>query len=229
MRKLIDALKFFGLSEYEARVLLALIVRGELTAKEIAEYSGVPRTSVYDVIRSLMEKGLVESYGKPMKFRTLNAEDLMKVFSKKLEEKLTFLRKELSMLEERREFEKMEVYRGDIVFDKIIELINNAKKVEIIATQIPEKILEFLKNCKCNIIACASNVDSIRNVVREGYRFKFSLSGLKHGLIVIDDKIIIIFFESKIPIAIIGSGDELILFYRWVINSIISSDLVEKL
>ena len=41
MIKLIDALKSVGLSEYEARVLLALIAKGELTAREIAEYSGV--------------------------------------------------------------------------------------------------------------------------------------------------------------------------------------------
>jgi len=64
VEKLIEALKDFGLSEYEAKVLLTLIAKGELTAKEISEFSGVPRTSVYEVVRSLTNKGLVIASGK---------------------------------------------------------------------------------------------------------------------------------------------------------------------
>ena len=120
MKKLVEALKTFGLSEYEAKVLLALIAKGELTAKEVSEYSGVPRTSVYDVIKSLMDKGLVEAYGKPMRFKALNSEDLMRLFSKKVEENLRFLREELPAIERERT-EEVKVYRGEIAMDKIAE------------------------------------------------------------------------------------------------------------
>ena len=61
MMELVEVLKYFGLSKYEAKALLTLLSKGELTAKDIAELSGIPRTSVYDVMNLLESKGLVLS------------------------------------------------------------------------------------------------------------------------------------------------------------------------
>ncbi|PSO52865.1 MAG: hypothetical protein BRC31_03830 [Actinobacteria bacterium QS_5_72_10] len=47
-----------GLSPYEARLLLAMVQVGPATTLELAQASGVPRTSTYPVLRGLSEKQL---------------------------------------------------------------------------------------------------------------------------------------------------------------------------
>jgi hypothetical protein len=47
-----------GLSPYEARLLLAMLQVGPATTLELAQASGVPRTSTYPVLRGLSEKQL---------------------------------------------------------------------------------------------------------------------------------------------------------------------------
>ncbi|HET7487135.1 MAG TPA: helix-turn-helix domain-containing protein [Acidimicrobiales bacterium] len=53
-------LEDLGLSPYEARVLLALLRLGSATSAELAQASGVPRTSAYQVLEELGRKRLVE-------------------------------------------------------------------------------------------------------------------------------------------------------------------------
>lgn len=47
-----------GLTSYEARAYLALIRRDSFTAAQVARQSGLPRQRIYDVLSSLVEKGL---------------------------------------------------------------------------------------------------------------------------------------------------------------------------
>jgi len=63
-----------GLNRYEATVYLSLLGRNQYTAAEIANYAGVPRQRVYDVLDRLAAKGLcVERPGK--RKRTYSAVD----------------------------------------------------------------------------------------------------------------------------------------------------------
>jgi sugar-specific transcriptional regulator TrmB len=50
----------FDFGTYEVEAYLALIERGELTASEIADLTEVPQPRVYDTVRSLEDRGLVE-------------------------------------------------------------------------------------------------------------------------------------------------------------------------
>lgn len=69
---LILKLKSFGLTEYEAKVYLALLDRAELTAEEISSLSEVPLPRVYDVLESLEEKGFVKIIsGRPRRFEAV--------------------------------------------------------------------------------------------------------------------------------------------------------------
>ena len=52
-----------GLTSYEAKAYLALIRRDSSTAAQVARLAGVPRQRVYDVLGSLVEKGLAS--GRP--------------------------------------------------------------------------------------------------------------------------------------------------------------------
>ncbi len=226
MNKLVEALKTFGLSEYEAKVLLALIAKGELTAKEIAEFSGIPRTSVYDVIKSLMAKGLVEAYGKPMKFKALNSEELMRIFSKKVEENIRFLRERLPAIEAEKT-EEVKIYRGDVAIEKIAELISNAEEVTVVASFIPEEILSIMNNSKARITACAANVEDLKNV-QNAYIAKFRTKS-KHGMILVDGKVVAIFFKNGAIITIVGSGEGFVEFYKMFLNSILNSEIVARI
>ena len=68
----VELLQQLGLKEYEAKCLVALSRLPKATAKEISETSEVPRTRVYDAIRVLESKGLVEiQHSNPQQFRSV--------------------------------------------------------------------------------------------------------------------------------------------------------------
>jgi sugar-specific transcriptional regulator TrmB len=59
----VEKLATLDLSRYEAAVYVSLLQRGEATALELADLSGVPRQRVYDVLDSLCSKGLCRRMG----------------------------------------------------------------------------------------------------------------------------------------------------------------------
>jgi sugar-specific transcriptional regulator TrmB len=65
----LDRLQRLGLTSYEARAYLALLRRDSSTAAETARLAGLPRQRVYDVLSSLVEKGLASTRpGKAVKY-----------------------------------------------------------------------------------------------------------------------------------------------------------------
>ncbi len=65
-------LKELGLTQYETDAYMVLLEKGLLTATECSAASGVPRPRCYDVLRSLMEKGLVRMEpGRPVKYSAI--------------------------------------------------------------------------------------------------------------------------------------------------------------
>ncbi|WP_114578945.1 HTH-type sugar sensing transcriptional regulator TrmB [Saliphagus sp. LR7] len=58
----------FSLGEYEIDAYLAVLEHGTLTASEIADHTEIPQPRVYDTVRSLNDRGLVElQESRPMK------------------------------------------------------------------------------------------------------------------------------------------------------------------
>src|SRR3989338_375353 len=53
-----EALKDFGLTEKEIKVYLALLRKGQITVNEIAVSTGLNRTSTYDILQNLVERGI---------------------------------------------------------------------------------------------------------------------------------------------------------------------------
>ena len=56
--ELVGSLEEFGLSKYEARAYITLIEKGTLGASEIAYYSNLPRTKIYNILKKLEKKRL---------------------------------------------------------------------------------------------------------------------------------------------------------------------------
>ena len=66
----------FNLGEYEIDAYLAVLERGELTASEIAGETDIPQPRVYDTVRSLSDRGLVElRESRPMKIVAVDPAD----------------------------------------------------------------------------------------------------------------------------------------------------------
>jgi sugar-specific transcriptional regulator TrmB len=55
----IGQLRELGLNTYEARAYLTLLGKESFSATQIADYSGVPRQRIYDILASLVDRGLV--------------------------------------------------------------------------------------------------------------------------------------------------------------------------
>jgi len=65
----VERLMRLGLTQYEARAYVALVRRDASTPAEVARMSGVPKPRIYDVLRSLVDKGLAANRpGRTAKF-----------------------------------------------------------------------------------------------------------------------------------------------------------------
>lgn len=101
--RVVECLKSLGLTNYEARVYIALLTVASATASGIHEISGVPRASVYTVIDQLLEKGLVSvSQSAPKRFAAFPPEDAIARLMDHIEHDAQFTRDSLtSMYRER--------------------------------------------------------------------------------------------------------------------------------
>ena len=68
----------FDLGEYEVAAYLAVLDQGELTASAIADRTDIPQPRVYDTVRSLADRGLVElRESRPMKIVAIDPEEAL--------------------------------------------------------------------------------------------------------------------------------------------------------
>ena len=70
------SLEEFGLSKYEAQAYVALIIKGTISASELAFYSEIPRTKIYPTLQKLEKKKLIIiSQTKPITCTPIAPED----------------------------------------------------------------------------------------------------------------------------------------------------------
>ena len=86
---LTQLLGHLGFSEYEAKTYLALLNKSPLTGYAIARMSGVPRSKIYEVLGSLVERGDVFiSCGEPVQYAPKAPDDLITSRRKMVEKQL---------------------------------------------------------------------------------------------------------------------------------------------
>lgn len=92
----IELLQDLGLKEYEAKAFVSLTRLPHGTAKDISEISDVPRTRVYDAVRELESKGLVEiQHASPQQFRAVPIEEAADILHNEFETRTDELRETL--------------------------------------------------------------------------------------------------------------------------------------
>lgn len=225
---IVNALRNFGFSEYEAKVLITIANYGPLTAKEISEISGIPRTSVYDATQSLMAKGFVETFGKPRKFKCLAVDEIVNILGKRSSESLEIIKKDLS--KKISEYDVVKIYRGDIVLDKIKELSKSSKEIIAVLSMVNEEIAENLLFCK-KIVLVSSNAKDFEKDGWVCYEFKNKKDVLDwakryeicHGTILFDEKYtIIIYISKKNKIGIFSENRGILEFMKTLIEPLIN-------
>lgn len=125
------ALEEFGLSNNESKIYIAALILGTQTANTIAKRAGLLRTTTYEILKSLVNKGLASYVIKDKKkyFEVVDPKVLIEV----LEEKKTKLKQVLPELLKIKksilEKPSVEVYEGKEGLKTILEdLLKNAKK-----------------------------------------------------------------------------------------------------
>ncbi|MXR52032.1 TrmB family transcriptional regulator [Halovenus sp. WSH3] len=96
----IEELEQFGLREYEAKCFVSLTKITSGTAREVSEHIDVPRTRVYEAVRSLESDGLVEiQHSSPQRFRAIPISEALQVLEREYEDRLDRLEQSLRQLE----------------------------------------------------------------------------------------------------------------------------------
>lgn len=97
----VKRLQELGLKTYEARCLVGGTRTGVVTARELAEATDVPRTRVYDVVRVLEDRGLVEiQHASPQRFRPVPVDEVIDTLRDQFEPRITELEAALRTLGE---------------------------------------------------------------------------------------------------------------------------------
>jgi sugar-specific transcriptional regulator TrmB len=168
----IEDIKRIGLTEYEAKSYVALLIYGSMPGRDVAQRSGVPPTRVFDALKALMDKGFVFLISqKPMMFQAIKPEIAVRSFVDKKVESLEGLKSTtidlLKMLEtsvpEEKVEEKIFVISG---FEKMYSVVNAntaGTKKELLVFSVGEKIPY-------------STETALRKAVKRGVKFRFIAS-----------------------------------------------------
>jgi sugar-specific transcriptional regulator TrmB len=135
-RKLATVLEKIGLSEYESRALVALIIKNHATADEVAELARMPRTSAYKALQMLIDKQFATSVeGRPTTFYPLPLEEVRKRVMGELDEAFVKLEAVRGLLSEKGMPQLVYTISGKRgVLSKIGEMLDASRKSFIIST-----------------------------------------------------------------------------------------------
>ncbi len=144
-QSIVDGLQGIGLTSYQARAFLALIVMGVGSAETVAENARIPRTSAYKVLESLEQMGfVVSSEGRPKMYKPADLKMIKEEVVDRVSElfdKLEFIH---DFISEKGEPQLVyTVYGRDNVLRKIGEMIDLTEQEIIISTP---KFSEIRKN-----------------------------------------------------------------------------------
>jgi sugar-specific transcriptional regulator TrmB len=140
MYSLIDSLRNLGLTEYEAKVFVALTRHGNGTATDLHMFSGIPRPAVYGVLKKLAERGLIEvQHSKPMRYKCISPEEAIEKIKKDFEQETEIALEKLE-----------EIYSSEenVLQEEVVWTINGLKNVtdriiQVICGAMSEIIVEM--------------------------------------------------------------------------------------
>ena len=148
-------LRGLGLTEYEAKIYVALTSVGSAVPREVAGLAGIPYPSAYDALEALVKKGWVEvAQGRPRRYRARSPESIQKDSIAAVERVFVELEKIYESSMER--VEKPEIIYTIVgkaaVIKKIQEALSRAKKEVIIVLPHHEEFASYLNQIFTTLI-----------------------------------------------------------------------------
>ena len=132
----------FDLGEYEIEAYLAVLEHGELTASEIADRTEIPQPRVYDTVRSLSDRGLVElRESRPMKIVAVAPEDALGGVQQSLEDLISEL--DARYTAPARETEAVSLVKSRSTILRYVEEIIDGAEYELVLSLTPDLLRRF--------------------------------------------------------------------------------------
>ncbi|WP_152041943.1 HTH-type sugar sensing transcriptional regulator TrmB [Salinigranum salinum] len=132
----------FNLGEYEIEAYLAVLEHGQLTASEIADRTDIPQPRVYDTVRSLSDRGLVElRESRPMKIVAVDPEDAFGSIQTSLTELVSEL--EARYTAPARDTEAVTLVKSRSTILRYVEEIIETAEYELVLSLTPDLLRRF--------------------------------------------------------------------------------------
>jgi HTH-type transcriptional regulator, sugar sensing transcriptional regulator len=169
--QLICNLEKFGLNQYEAKAYIGLVSLREATAHEIYEFTNLPRSKIYEILKILDKRGFLEvRQGTPTYFKAV---DPRQVIMKIKDDFLTCANETFDQLNEiSRQFPKVTpvwyIQSEWGIRYRIREIFDETKKELIIFTSYPHYLQEFESELKklektCTLILAVEDIDRFKS------------------------------------------------------------------
>lgn len=223
----INKLTQLGLNVYEAKAYMALLGRESSTAAQVADLSGVPRQRIYDILASLVTRGLATN--RPSRHGTRYTAIAPKVALNTL---LAQAQQHMNMLqtittdlvdtlgaqyaagqEEHSPLQYIEVLRGPAaISQRFAEIQANCKREILIFTkppyaQLPQENIEGLKTLKRDVRARSlyeydvlrdeETARAIAFFIQQGEEARF-VEYLPLKLVIVDEEIVMFAMEDPV-------------------------------
>lgn len=147
-------LELIGLSSYEAKAYVALIVHGYGSAELISQTAQIPRTSAYKILQSLHSKGFaIATQGRPKIYKPEAPEKIQEKIQEKISTTFERLAPLYGIFTEKGEPQLIYTITGrDRVLEKIGELLDKSTRTFIISTPALTEIKNYLEKKMQNAI-----------------------------------------------------------------------------
>jgi|WetSurMetagenome_2_1015567.scaffolds.fasta_scaffold324306_1 HTH-type transcriptional regulator, sugar sensing transcriptional regulator len=121
-------IKNLGLSQYELKAYIALVGNNPSNGSQLSRNSGIPRARIYDVLRSLMQKGIVTEFDKGL-FAPLPPEELIKRLTHRFNTNLAEIEAVINAARPKTSYEHVWTLEGYFaIAHKAEEMIDSAKR-----------------------------------------------------------------------------------------------------
>lgn len=216
----IQILENLGLTNTEAKIYLALIEVGSVTANKIAEKSGIHRRTVYDVLETLIEKGIVSFVIEANKkyYNADNPERFVDILYQKRKDFEKILPELLLKRELSKEPQEVTVYRGKKGIKNIADDMLSAKTISTFGSsgRFRESLGEAFYSLWLNKLK--KKKSKLRMIISQKSKQKFSKQVevrympedymLPSSTTIYDDRVVILVFSEQ-PIGIVMRSKEI--------------------